>query len=87
MSRSAIDNHSHLHYRLIIFQASEATMYVCVCNTVTDGEIRDAVNSGATSLLDVQSCLPVAGCCGRCAETAQQVVDECLLALGRHYKR
>lgn len=51
-------------------------MYVCVCHTVTDREIREAVDSGASSLFEVQCRLPVGSCCGRCEETAQQVVDE-----------
>ncbi|HTT02107.1 MAG TPA: (2Fe-2S)-binding protein [Steroidobacteraceae bacterium] len=59
-------------------------MYVCICNTITDRDIREAIDRGASSLFDVQSHLPVAGCCGRCEETARQVVDECLIAAGRH---
>jgi bacterioferritin-associated ferredoxin len=51
-------------------------MYVCLCNGVTDREIRAAVEDGAGSLLDVQSTLPVALCCGRCADTACDIVDE-----------
>jgi bacterioferritin-associated ferredoxin len=53
-------------------------MYVCICNTVTDREIRDALEKGARSLCDVQCSLPVASCCGRCEETARRVVDEYL---------
>jgi bacterioferritin-associated ferredoxin len=55
-------------------------MYVCVCHAVTDRDIRQAVDGGACSLPDVQSTLPVGGCCGRCQETAQQVVDQYLQA-------
>ena len=51
-------------------------MYVCVCNAVTDRAIREAVDCGAKSLYDVQCRLPVASCCGRCEETATQIVDE-----------
>ena len=51
-------------------------MYVCVCHAVTDREIRIAVDLGARSLYEVQCSLPVASCCGRCEETARQVVDE-----------
>jgi bacterioferritin-associated ferredoxin len=51
-------------------------MYVCVCHAVTDREIRKAVDEGATSLFEVQCRLPVGSCCGRCQETAQQLVDE-----------
>jgi bacterioferritin-associated ferredoxin len=51
-------------------------MYVCVCSAVTDCEIRNAVDGGATSLADVQSALPVGICCGRCEDTARSIVDE-----------
>ena len=51
-------------------------MYVCLCSAVTDGEIRAAVEEGAASLTDLQSTLPVAICCGRCADTARDIVDE-----------
>jgi bacterioferritin-associated ferredoxin len=51
-------------------------MYVCVCNTVTDRDIRKALERGARSLGEVQSWLPVGGCCGCCVESAQQVVDD-----------
>ncbi len=51
-------------------------MYVCVCHAVTDRAIRDEVERGANSLFDVQCRLPVGGCCGRCEDTAQQVIDE-----------
>jgi bacterioferritin-associated ferredoxin len=51
-------------------------MYVCVCHAVTDRDIREEVERGACSLFDVQCRLPVASCCGRCEETARQVIDE-----------
>jgi len=51
-------------------------MYVCICHTVTDRQIREALDRGARSLCDVQCSLPVGSCCGRCEETARQVVDE-----------
>jgi bacterioferritin-associated ferredoxin len=51
-------------------------MYVCVCHAVTDGQIREAVDSGARSLFDVQCSLPVGSCCGSCQDSASQVVDE-----------
>lgn len=54
-------------------------MYVCVCHAVTDRQIREVVNCGADSLSDVQQCLPVGGCCGRCQDTAQQIIEECVV--------
>jgi bacterioferritin-associated ferredoxin len=51
-------------------------MYVCVCHAVTDRDIREEVERGASSLFDVQCHLPVGSCCGRCEDTARQVIDE-----------
>lgn len=49
-------------------------MYVCLCNAVTDRQIREVVEQGARSLDEVQRCLPVATCCGCCEETARAVI-------------
>jgi bacterioferritin-associated ferredoxin len=51
-------------------------MYVCVCNKVTDRQIRAACEDGAYSLECLQNKLKVATCCGRCAECAQQLLDD-----------
>jgi bacterioferritin-associated ferredoxin len=51
-------------------------MYVCVCNAVTDREIREEVERGASSLFEVQCRLPVGSCCGCCQDSAQQVIEE-----------
>jgi bacterioferritin-associated ferredoxin len=51
-------------------------MYVCICHSVTDGEIREAVERGAGSLYEVQCQLPVAAGCGRCEEFACALVEE-----------
>lgn len=51
-------------------------MYVCVCNGVTDREIRAEVEEGACSLEDLQDRLKVATCCGRCAECARGILNE-----------
>lgn len=51
-------------------------MYVCVCNAVTDREIRQCAELGASSLCDLRDALGVATCCGRCADTADRVLRE-----------
>jgi bacterioferritin-associated ferredoxin len=53
-------------------------MYVCVCNAITDREVRGAIALGARSLADLQSTLGVATCCRRCTDCAQKLVDESL---------
>jgi bacterioferritin-associated ferredoxin len=51
-------------------------MYVCLCNAVTERQIRDVVERGARSLDEVQRCLPVATCCGCCEDTAREVITD-----------
>ena len=51
-------------------------MYVCVCNAVTDREVRGAIALGARSLKDLQATLGVATCCQRCADCARKIVAE-----------
>lgn len=45
-------------------------MYVCVCNAITERQVRESVAAGASTLADLQAELGVATCCGCCAETA-----------------
>jgi bacterioferritin-associated ferredoxin len=47
-------------------------MYVCVCNAITERQVRAAVDGGATSLDDLRYELGVATCCGCCAATASE---------------
>ena len=51
-------------------------MYVCICNGVTDREIREAVSRGARTLKDLRRELGVASDCGKCASCANEVLCE-----------
>ncbi len=51
-------------------------MYVCVCNAVTDREIRACAELGCCTLDELRNQIGVASCCGRCAPTAEQVLRE-----------
>jgi len=53
-------------------------MYVCLCQGVTDSQIRTAINEGCCSYRDVRMALGVASQCGKCACLAKQVVRETL---------
>jgi bacterioferritin-associated ferredoxin len=53
-------------------------MIVCVCNNVSDRKIRQAVDSGMTSLAELRTNLDVGTCCGKCHSCAKQVLRECL---------
>nr|AFI78771.1 protein containing BFD-like [2Fe-2S]-binding region domain [uncultured bacterium ws198A12] len=51
-------------------------MYVCVCNAITDKQIRKAAKAGARNLRDLQSKLGVATRCGSCMEVASDILRE-----------
>ncbi len=51
-------------------------MYVCICNGITDKQIRQAVAGGATSLEELHDELGVASQCGSCSEHALSLINE-----------
>lgn len=51
-------------------------MYICICKAVTDREIRQAAELGANSLSEIQECLGVATCCGKCAQETCRILRE-----------
>ncbi len=51
-------------------------MYVCICNSVTDSQIRQAVEGGARSLRDVKQHLNVASQCGKCGQCALRIIRD-----------
>ena len=52
-------------------------MYVCICNAVTESQIRAAVDAGHDSLKALREHLGVANECGRCARCAADVLKSC----------
>lgn len=53
-------------------------MYVCVCNAVTDSDIRAAVDGGARNLRQLQAETGCGTGCGRCTDAARQELDDVL---------
>ncbi|NRB71965.1 MAG: (2Fe-2S)-binding protein [Xanthomonadales bacterium] len=51
-------------------------MYVCSCKSVTDTDIRNAVNSGVRTMRQLARETGCSSNCGRCAVTAAEVLDE-----------
>lgn len=58
-------------------------MYVCVCRSVTDGKICQAVTHGARTMRDLNQLLGVASQCGKCGSCAKQVLASALSGQGR----
>jgi bacterioferritin-associated ferredoxin len=53
-------------------------MYVCVCHGISEKRLSEAVEQGACSFEQLQSCTGVATCCGACEPCARQVLVETL---------
>lgn len=56
-------------------------MYVCICNSVTERDIRLAVDNGVRSMEALGDELKVSTCCGRCADCARRILDQALAEL------
>lgn len=50
-------------------------MYVCLCNAITDKQVIEAVDAGATSVQELGDRLGVGTCCGCCVEMTLELVD------------
>lgn len=53
-------------------------MYICLCNAVTDSQIKDCAKDGCT-LSELRNKLNVANCCGCCLEEVKQLYKEVTL--------
>ena len=51
-------------------------MYICICNAVTDSQVRSCVRHGACTLSDLQMHLGIACQCGVCAPAALAILEE-----------
>ena len=50
-------------------------MYVCICNNITQKDIRRAVRDGACSMSSLQDRLAVATSCGQCHNAAREYLE------------
>ena len=53
-------------------------MIVCVCNNISDREIRMAIELGSDSIEALQRDLGVATCCGQCFDYASELLNKTL---------
>ena len=73
---NAIDNHSHLRLNVTISRKLLKLMYVCICNAITESQIRDAADAGVDDLWGLQAELGVATNCGSCKDSASAILGE-----------
>lgn len=60
-------------------------MYICVCQGVTDHQIRAAAQEGVASIDELRDSLGVASRCGKCSALAADVLHEFLLERPAQY--
>lgn len=48
---------------------------VCTCMKITNRQIQEAVQSGATTLEEVQELTKAGTCCRKCCDNIQHLVD------------
>ena len=53
-------------------------MFVCLCNGVTERQIREAAYEGVCSMTELSGRLGVGAGCGTCAQFAEAVLHETL---------
>jgi len=51
-------------------------MYICICNAVTESQVRECARGGACSLEDLTANLGVGAGCGRCRDCAAEVLED-----------
>src|SRR3546814_13292858 len=51
-------------------------MYVCICNGVTDSDIRQAAKAGCGGLAELTMRTGCGACCGSCVDTAAEMLEQ-----------
>ena len=51
-------------------------MYICLCNAITERDIRNCcADEAARTLRDLELCLGVGVSCGKCRRAAKEILD------------
>ena len=51
-------------------------MYICLCNNVTDSDIRRAVDEGVSNMKQLKMKTGCASSCGKCIDSAKTILAE-----------
>lgn len=57
-------------------------MYICICNAVTESDIRDAVNEGVACFKTLSKTLGLCTDCGSCGKRAMQAFHNAMSQSG-----
>jgi bacterioferritin-associated ferredoxin len=55
-------------------------MYLCICKSVSDRQIREAVELGARTIGDLNIRLGIGAECGKCTDSIREFIELCLAA-------
>ncbi|MBY6204796.1 (2Fe-2S)-binding protein [Halomonas denitrificans] len=55
-------------------------MFVCICNAVSDRDIRAHAESGVSTLDELRLRTGCSDCCGQCADEAEEILQATLAA-------
>ncbi len=58
------------------FPAPVPAMYVCLCNGITERDIRQAATAGCRSMAELTMRTGCGAGCGSCIETASRLLEE-----------
>ena len=51
-------------------------MYICICNQVTESQLRAEIESGAEKIRELRESLGVTNQCGKCANCVKTCIKE-----------
>ncbi|MCC6211225.1 MAG: (2Fe-2S)-binding protein [Burkholderiales bacterium] len=51
-------------------------MYICLCNAITERDVRECARRGCCTFDELSSELGVGTCCGRCRPVASEILRE-----------
>jgi len=63
------------NFRRKVF-AGLTIMYVCVCKAITDNQLVQAIDQGASTRRQLMQCTGAGGVCGKCALSMKRLLDE-----------
>ena len=51
-------------------------LYICICNAITERQVKESARSGVNSIDELSATLGVGSGCGRCRECALELLRE-----------
>jgi len=60
---------------MICVSTGDRFLYLCICNAITERQVRETAQAGARSVDDLTFALGVGAGCGRCRECAAELLN------------